>query len=119
VGTQLRVHIFAMGMTPKPKLFALLLVATASGPAWAQIQPLDVPGIQSQYNAIIQQQNLGTQLNSLQLQQNLAQDRIRELDLFRPQTPFGATSVFQPQPPGLAPTPALPPPPPKPAPKAE
>jgi hypothetical protein len=102
----------------KTKLAAMLLAA-ATGPAWAQIQPLDVAGIQSQYNAIIQQQNLGTQLNGLQLQQNLTQDRIRELDLFRPQTPYGATTVFQPQPPGLAPTPPLPPPPPKPAPKAE
>ena len=100
----------------------LALVAVAS-PALAQapvIQPPDLNAIQNQYNSVIQQQSLGTQLNSLGLQQNLNQDRIRELDLFRPQQPYGATTYFQPQPPGNVIQPRTPlPPPPAPPPKSE
>ncbi len=98
-------------MTRQRKFLVLALV-TAAGPALAQlpIQPLDVPGIQSQYNSVIQQQSFGTLLNNLRLQQNLNQDRIRELDLFLPQQPYGATTIFQPQPPGLTPQPPAPPP---------
>ncbi len=110
-----------MGMTKLQKMVVVALAATPASPALAQLPmvPLDVPGIQGQYNAIIQQQNLGSQLNSLQLQQNMTQDRIRELDLFRPLQPYGATTVFQPQPPCLAPLPVAPPAPPPPAPKTQ
>ena len=92
----------------RQRKWLVLALATTTGPALAQplpIQPLDVPGIQSQYNSVIQQQSFGTQLNDLRLQQNLNQDRIRELDLFRPLQPYGATTIFQPQPPGLTPLP--------------
>lgn len=113
-------------MTKLQKSLGIALLAMTAGPAASQIQPLDLSGIQSQAQGVIQQQSVGSQLNSLQLQQNIQRDRIRELDLFRPQPPYGATSVFQPpgafqpQPSGLAPLPqeqqAAPP---APAPKAE
>lgn len=79
----------------------MVLLAATAGPAfiqsaWAQIAPMDLSGIQNQAQGVIQQQSTGTQLNSLRLQQNIQQDRIRELDLFRPQQPYGATSIFQP-----------------------
>ena len=112
-------------MTKLRKSLGIALLAMTAGPAVSQIQPLDLSGIQSQAQGVIQQQSIGGQLNSLQLQQNIQRDRIRELDLFRPQQPFGATSVFQPpgafqpQPSGLAPLPPQQAPPPAPAPKAE
>ena len=109
------------------KSLGIALLAMTAVPAAAQIQPLDLSGIQSQAQGVIQQQNVGGQVNSLRLQQNIQQDRIRELDLFRPQQPHGATSVFQPpgaflpQPSGLAPLPeqSAPSPQPTPPPKAE
>jgi len=114
--------VMAMMRLEKWVVAALL---AAAGPALAQspppIQPLDLPAIQGQYNSAIQQQNLGTQLNTLRVEQGITQDRIRELDLFRPQTPYGAGAIFQPQPSGLAPLPqppAPPPPPPPPKPPA-
>jgi hypothetical protein len=83
-----------------------LMLAAAAGPAMAQvIQPLDLPAIQGQYNSSIQQQNFGTQLNTFRIEQGVNQDRVRELDLFRPQQPFGAGTYFQPQPPGVVPLP--------------
>jgi hypothetical protein len=112
-------------MTKLPKSLGIALLAMMAGPATAQIQPLDLSGIQSQAQGIIQQQSVGGQINSLQLQQNIQRDRIRELDLFRPQQPHGATSVFQPpgaflpQPSGLAPLPEQAAPTPAPAPKTE
>jgi hypothetical protein len=90
-----------MGTKRLHKMVALVLAATASGPAFAQVTPPDLSGIMNNYNSVIQQQNLGTQLNNLQLQQNLQSDRIREFELFRPQTPYGAGAVFQPQPTGV------------------
>ena len=94
------------------KILSLALLAVSGGAALAQvappIQPLDLSGIQGQYNSTIQQQNYGAQLNTFRVDQGVTQDRIRELDLFRPQTPYGATGVFQPQPPGLAPLPQAP-----------
>ena len=53
------------------------------------IQPMGVPAQQSQANAAIQQMGVNQQLNSLQLQQNMAQDRAREQQLFQPAAPFG------------------------------
>jgi hypothetical protein len=64
--------------------------------AGAQIAPMDLSGIQNQAQGVIQQQSVGSQLNSLRLQQNITRDRIRELDLFRPQQPYGATAGLQP-----------------------
>ena len=94
------------------KWLSVALLATAGGPAFAQapppIQPLDLPAIQGQYQSSIQQQSLGTQLNTYRVEQGITQDRIRELDLFRPQQPYGATTYFQPQPPGLVPLPQSP-----------
>ena len=83
-------------MTKLQKSLGIALLAVTAGPAAAQIQPLDLAGIQSRAQGVIQQQSVGGQINSLRLQQNIQPDRIRELDLFRPQQPFGATSVFQP-----------------------
>lgn len=116
-------------MTKLQKSLGVLLLAATAGPASAQIAPLDLATIQSQSNAIIQQQNFGSQINSLQLQQNITQDRIREQQLFTPQPLYGATSVFQPpgarvpapafqpQPSGVVPLPEQPaPPPPAPTP---
>ncbi len=90
------------------EMTGLVLLAAAAGPAMAQvppIQPLDLPAIQGQYNSSIQQQNFGTQLNTFRIEQGVSQDRVRELDLFRPQQPFGAGTYFQPQPPGVVPLP--------------
>lgn len=117
-------------MTKLQKALVVTLLAATAGPAsvqlaGAQIAPLDLSGIQNQAQGVIQQQSVGSQLNSLRVQQNVTQDRIRELDLFRPQQPFGTVSVHQPpgaflpQPSGLAPLPqqealswqATPPPP--------
>jgi hypothetical protein len=53
------------------------------------IQPMSVPAQQAQANAAIQQQGINQQLNNLQLQQNMAQDRAREQQLFQPAAPFG------------------------------
>jgi hypothetical protein len=53
-------------------------------------QPMDLSAQQAQTNAAIQSQSTQTQLNNLQLQQNMMQDRAREQQLFQPQT-FGAT----------------------------
>jgi hypothetical protein len=53
------------------------------------IQPMSVPAQQAQANAAIQSQGVGQQLNNLQLQQNMAQDRAREQQLFQPAAPFG------------------------------
>jgi hypothetical protein len=97
-------------MTKLKKTFGIVLLATMAGQTsvqsvWAQIAPLDLSGIQNQAQGVIQQQSVGSQLNSLRLQQNITQDRIRELDLFRPQQPFGATTYYQPQPSGLPPLP--------------
>jgi hypothetical protein len=102
-------------MTELPKFLSLVLLAATAGtlPAAAQT-PFDMANQQAQANAIIQQQNLGTQLNSLQLQQNMTLDRLREQQLFTPQPLYGAQSVFQqplaagnpafqPQPPGIPP----------------
>jgi hypothetical protein len=62
------------------------------GPAGAPtMAPLSVPAQQAQANAAIQQQGVSQQLNTLQLQQNMMQDRAREQQLFQPATPFGAT----------------------------
>ena len=83
-------------MTKLQKSLGIALLAVAAGPAAAQIQPLDLAGIQSRAQGVIQQQSVGGQINSLRLQQNIQQDRIRELDLFRPQQPYSATSTFQP-----------------------
>jgi len=52
-------------------------------------QPLGLAAQQSQTNAAIQAQGTQQQLNNLQLQQNMMQDRAREQQLFQPQT-FGA-----------------------------
>jgi hypothetical protein len=104
-------------MTKLQKSLGLFLLAATAAPAAAQIAPLDLAGIQSQSQNIIQQQNIGSQLNSLRLNQNITQDRIREMELFRPHQSFGAASLFQPpdayvpgpafqpQPSGLAPLP--------------
>ena len=92
-------------MTKLQKSFGIVLLAAMAGPVGAQIAPMDLSGIQNQAQGVIQQQSVGSQLNSLRLQQNVTQDRIRELDLFRPQQPYGATTYFQPQPPGLTPLP--------------
>lgn len=64
------------------------------------IQPRSLGQQQADANAIIQQQNLQTQMNSLQLQQSLMQDRAREQPLFLPQ-PYGAL----PPAPGITPMP--------------
>ena len=62
------------------------------GPTGAPvIRPLSVPAQQAQANAAIQQQGVNQQLNTLQLQQNMAQDRAREQQLFHPASPLGAT----------------------------
>lgn len=106
-------------MRPLRKILGLaLLTAAAMGvPARAQIQPLDLAGVQAQTQSQLNQQNLQTQLNSLQLQQGMTQDRIREQQLFLPQPgmpnyPMPGQSyqygqAFQPQPP--VPPPAPPP----------
>jgi len=52
-------------------------------------QPLGLAAQQSQTNTAIQAQGTQQQLNNLQLQQNMMQDRAREQQLFQPQT-FGA-----------------------------
>jgi hypothetical protein len=54
------------------------------------IQPQSLASQQAQANAAIQAQGTQQQLNNLQLQQNLAQDRARDQQLFNPQ-PFGGT----------------------------
>jgi hypothetical protein len=60
------------------------------GPAGAPtIAPLSVPAQQAQANAAIQNQGVSQQLNNLQLQQNMMQDRQREQQLFQPAPPFG------------------------------
>jgi hypothetical protein len=60
------------------------------GPAGAPtIQPLSVPAQQAQADAAIQSQGVNQQLNTLQLQQNMMQDRQREQQLFQPAPPFG------------------------------
>jgi hypothetical protein len=93
-----------MAMTRLHKMTGLMLLMAGASPVMAQvIQPLDLPAIQGQYNSAIQQQNFGTQLNTFRVEQGIAQDRVREMDLFRPQQPFGATTYFQPQPPGIVP----------------
>jgi len=100
-----------MAMLRLHEMTGLMLLAAAASPALAQappIQPLDLPAIQGQYNSSIQQQNFGTQLNTFRIEQGVTQDRVRELDLFRPQQPFGATTIFQPQPPGVVPLPQSP-----------
>ncbi len=107
-GTRFRPHIFNMRMNAPGTWMALAILAAAGSPALAQappIQPLDLSGIQNQYNSTVQQQNYNTQLNTFRVEQGIAQDRIRELDLTRPFDPFAPPGVFQPQPPGL---PALP-----------
>jgi hypothetical protein len=97
-------------MTKLQKSLVVMVLAAVAGQtsvqlAVAQIAPMDLSGIQNQAQGVIQQQSVGSQLNSLRLQQNITQDRIRELDLFRPQQPFGATTYYQPQPSGLPPLP--------------
>jgi hypothetical protein len=100
-------------MTKLQKSLVVVLLVGLAGQisvqlAGAQIAPMDLGGIQNQAQGVIQQQSVGGQLNSLRLQQNITQDRIRELDLFRPQ-PYGATTYYQPhyqpQPSGLPPLP--------------
>jgi len=61
-----------------------------SGAVPPPIRPLGLPAQQAQADAAIQQQGVGQQLNNLQLQQNMAQDRAREQQLFQPTPPFGA-----------------------------
>jgi hypothetical protein len=62
-----------------------------AGPAgMPTIRPLGVPAQQAQTSAAIQQQTVNQQLNTLQLQQGMIQDRQREQQLFQP-TPFGTT----------------------------
>jgi hypothetical protein len=53
------------------------------------IRPQGLPALQAQADAAIQQQGVNQQLNNLQLQQNMAQDRAREQQLFQPTPPFG------------------------------
>ena len=53
------------------------------------MQPMGVPAQQAQSNAAIQQMGVNQQLNTLQLQQGMAQDRAREQQLFQPAPPFG------------------------------
>ena len=55
----------------------------------ALVQPMSIPSQQAQANAAIQSQGVQQQLNNLQLQQNMAQDRTREQQLFQPTPPFG------------------------------
>lgn len=52
------------------------------------LQPQTVQQQQAEANAIIQQNNLSTQMNNLQLQQNMMADRQREQQLMMPQ-PYG------------------------------
>jgi hypothetical protein len=52
----------------------------------ATVEPLNIPQQQAQTDAAIRQQNTQTQLNNLQLQQQMMQDRQREQQLFQPQT---------------------------------
>ena len=130
-GTGFQVHISFRTMTKLQKFLGLILLAATAGPACAQIAPLDLATIQSQSNAIIQQQNIAGQLNNLQLQQNIMQDRIREQQLFNPQLSssagvFPAPGAYLPGQvfvPDATPAPSgktLPQvPPPAPAPKAE
>jgi hypothetical protein len=52
------------------------------------IQPTSVSDAQAQSNAIIRQQDVNSQIGNLQLQQNIAQDRLREQQLFQPSPAF-------------------------------
>ena len=90
-------------MTKLQKMLGLMLLTAA--PASAQIAPQDLATQQAQTQAQLNQQNAQSQINDLQLQQNMAQDRAREQQLF-PATPAGAA-------PYVAPPPPPPPPPPK------
>jgi hypothetical protein len=122
-------------MTQLQKTLTVALLAATLGtlPAKAQSypDPLAPPG---QASAVIQQQNLSTQYNGIQLQQNMTVDRLREQQLFTPQPLYGAESTFrqplgannptfEPQPPALPPRPqpktALAEPAPTPVPVAE
>lgn len=58
----------------------------APPPAGALVEPRSIPQQQVQTNAAIQQQGVQQQLNTLQLQQQMTQDRVREQQLFQPQT---------------------------------
>jgi hypothetical protein len=113
-------HISLRAMTQLQKtLTAALLAATlpmagSTVPALAQAYP-DPLAAPSQSSAVIQQQNLGTQYNALQLQQNMTTDRLREQQLFTPQPLYGANTqqpplgannpAFQPLPSDLPPRP--------------
>ena len=55
------------------------------------LQPQSLASQQAQTQAQINQMNTQTQLNSLQLQQSMAQDRLREQQVLPPPNPFGAT----------------------------
>lgn len=100
-------------MTNLQKTFGLMLLTAApfTAPAYAQLQPQDLATQQSQTQSQLNQQSTQTQLNNLQQQQNMAQDRAREQQLFTPQ-PYGAAAPYVPPPPPRA----APPPPPPPAP---
>jgi hypothetical protein len=83
-------------MTQLRKSLTVALLAATLGTLPAQAQsypdPLAPPG---QASAVIQQQNLSTQYNTIQLQQNMTVDRLREQQLFTPQPLYGANSTFQ------------------------
>ena len=80
-------------MTKLQKTLGLMLLTAApfTAPAWAQIQPQDLAAQQAQTQSQVNQQNTQSQINNLQLQQNMAQDRAREQQLFHPASPLGAT----------------------------
>jgi len=62
----------------------------APPPPGALIEPQGLSAQQAQTGAAIRQQGVQQQMNNLQLQQQMLQDRQREQQLFQPQT-FGAT----------------------------
>jgi len=61
----------------------------APTPPGALIEPQGLAAQQTQTDAAIRQQGVQQQMNNLQLQQQMLQDRQREQTLFQPQT-FGA-----------------------------
>jgi hypothetical protein len=61
----------------------------APPPPGALIEPQGLAAQQTQTDAAIRQQGVQQQMNNLQLQQQMLQDRQREQTLFQPQT-FGA-----------------------------
>ena len=85
-------------MTKLQKMLGLMLLTAAPLGASAQIAPQDLATQQAQTQDQLNQQNAQSQASDLQLQQNMAQDRAREQQLF-PATPAGVAPYVAPPPP--------------------